>query len=62
MDGSRPLWSDPVVEAYLRDVDRTLLRRNLALSHEERLQQLQSLARLAEELGRAGKSARSSSA
>ncbi len=48
---------DPVVERYLRDVDRTLLRRNLALSPEQRLHQLQELARLAEELRRAGKKA-----
>ncbi len=52
---SRP---DPVVERYLRDVDRTLLRRNLALSPEERLTQLQELARFAEELRRAGRKAR----
>jgi hypothetical protein len=47
-----------VVERYLRDVDRTLLRRNLALSPEERLKQLQELARFAEELRRAGRKAR----
>ena len=49
---------DPVVERYLRDVDRTLLRRNLALSPEERLNQLQELVRFAEELRRAGRKAR----
>lgn len=49
---------DPVVERYLRDVDRTLLRRNLTLSPEERLVQLQELARFAEELRRAGVQAR----
>lgn len=38
----------------MRDVDRTLLRRNLALSHEQRLNQLQELARFAAELRRAG--------
>jgi len=32
---------DPVVEVYKRDVDRTLLERNLQLSHTERLEQLQ---------------------
>jgi len=51
-------WPDPIVVRYLRDVDRTLLRRNLALSPEERLNQLQELARFAEELRRAGKKAR----
>ena len=38
----------------MRDVDRTLLRRNLGLSHEQRLNQLQKLARFAAELRRAG--------
>jgi len=50
--------ADPVIERYLRDVDRTLLRRNLALTPEQRLLQLQELARLAEELQRAGGAAR----
>jgi hypothetical protein len=31
---------DPVIEAYKRDVDRTLLRENLKLSPEERLLKL----------------------
>ena len=46
---------DPVVEVYKRDVDRTLLRRNLALSPEQRLVQLMELQRFAEELRRAGR-------
>jgi hypothetical protein len=53
----RAACSDPVVEAYLRDVDRTLLRRNLALTPQQRLEQLESLAQFAEELRRAGKAA-----
>ena len=36
---------DPVVAVYLKDVDRTLLRENLRLSHEDRLRQLQSFVR-----------------
>ena len=32
--------SDPVVEAYKKDVDRTLLRQNLRLSPRERGEQL----------------------
>lgn len=48
---------DRVIEQYMRDVDRTLLRRNLQLSHEERLNQLQELARFADELRRAGRAA-----
>jgi len=46
---------DPVVERYLRDVDRALLRRNLVLTPEERLNQLQELSRFAGELRGAGK-------
>jgi hypothetical protein len=48
----------PVVELHQRDVDRSLIRRNLALSHEERFLQLMELRRLADELRRAGREAR----
>jgi hypothetical protein len=30
-------WTDPVVEALKKDVDRTLLRENLKLTVEERI-------------------------
>ena len=33
---------DPVVEVYKKDVDRTLLRENLALTVEERMEKFQS--------------------
>lgn len=46
--------SDPVVEAYKKDVDRTLLRANLRKSVTERLQALMELQKLAEEARRAG--------
>jgi hypothetical protein len=49
---------DPVVAAYLKDVDRTLLRRNLQLSPEERIRKLQDFVRLTVTLRTAGKSAR----
>lgn len=49
--------SDPVIEAYKRDVDRTLIRESLKRSIEERLEALIDLQRFAEELGRAGKRA-----
>lgn len=49
---------DPVLEAYKKDVDRTLLRENLKLSVEERLSKLIELQRFAEELRRAGREAR----
>ena len=46
--------ADPVVEAYKRDVDRTLLRENLRRSVTERVANLIALNRLAEEARRAG--------
>jgi hypothetical protein len=54
--GSLP--PDPVIEAYKRDVDRTLLRENLKRSPEERLRNLMELQRFAEELQRAGRAAK----
>jgi hypothetical protein len=54
-DISTPLAVDPVIEAYKRDIDRTLLRENLRLSVEERLENLMSMQRFAEELRRAGR-------
>ena len=50
---------DPVIEAYKKDVDRTLIRRNLRLTHEERFLQLMELQKFAVELRRAGQAARS---
>ena len=46
---------DPVIEVYKKDVDRTLIRRNLKLSHEERLQNAMELQRFAQELRKAGR-------
>lgn len=45
--------SDPVIEAYNRDVDRTLIRENLRLSIEQRFEKLMRLQEFAEELRRA---------
>ena len=53
MNYSRGL--DPVIEVYKKDVDRTLIRRNLKLSHEERLQNAMELQRFAQELRKAGR-------
>lgn len=50
---------DPVVEAYKRDIDRSLLRQNLRKTVAERLAQLVALQRLAEEARRAGSVRRS---
>jgi hypothetical protein len=49
---------DPVIEAYKKDVDRTLLRANLRRSPEERWRNILAAYRLAEELRRAGAAAR----
>jgi len=35
------LAPDPVIEAYKRDVDRTLIRENLKLTPDQRLRKLQ---------------------
>ncbi len=49
---------DPVVEAYKKDVDRTLIRESLKLTVEERFLRLMKLQALAEELQRAGRAAK----
>jgi hypothetical protein len=53
-DHAPPLPYDPVIEAYKKDVDRSLIRENLKLTPEERLLKLHRLRLLAEELRRAG--------
>ena len=58
---SDSLSPDPVIEVYLRDVDRTLLRENLRLSVDERLNKLFELQQFAAELRRAGAALRSKS-
>jgi hypothetical protein len=49
---------DPVVEAFKKDVDVTLIRENLRLTVDERFQQLMKLQQFADELRRAGRRAR----
>jgi len=49
---------DPMVEAYKKDIDRTLIRENLKLSVEDRFRKAMALARFADELRRAGREAR----
>ena len=51
-------WKDPVVEAYKKDVDLTLLKKNLRLTPEERILAAMELQKLAEEVRRAGREAR----
>ncbi len=51
------LERDPVIEAYKKDIDRTLIRENLKRSVEERFRNLVQLQRFAHELRRAGREA-----
>ena len=47
--------TDPVVAAYLKDVDRSLLRSNLRLPPEDRIRKLQDFVRLMVSLQAAGR-------
>ncbi len=51
-------YRDPVVEVYMRDVDRTLLRENLKLTFQQRAQKHAGALSMVEELRRAGKAMR----
>jgi hypothetical protein len=53
-----PFEPDPVIEAYKKDVDRTLIRENLKLNVTERFEKLMALQRFQEEMQRAGRAAR----
>ena len=53
-----PERMDPVVAAYLKDVDRTLLRVNLRLSPEDRVRKLQDFVRTMVAVREAGRAAR----
>lgn len=53
-----PLEPDPVIEAYKKDLDRTLLRENLKRTPEERIRNLMALQRFAEELRKGGRKAK----
>ena len=50
-----PAAPDPVVEAYKKNLDRSLIRQNLRRSVQERLEALMELQRFAEELRRSGR-------
>ena len=50
-----PFEPDPVIEFYKKDVDRTLIRENLRLTPEERLNKLMRMQKFAQELRRAGR-------
>jgi len=48
----------PVIEAYKKDVDRTLLRENLKLTPAERFAQFDSAARFFQEVFESGERSR----
>ena len=52
---TEPSAPDPVVEAYKKNLDRSLIRQNLQRSILERLEALMELQRFAEELQRSGR-------
>ena len=52
---------DPLVEALKRDVDMSLLQRNLKLTPQQRIDQLIEMHRFAAELAEAGRKARARS-
>src|ERR1700682_3638170 len=56
MESEEPPQSDAVIEAYKRDVDRTLIRENLKLTVTQRFEKLMAMQRFADELRRAGRS------
>lgn len=49
-------YIDPVIEVYMKDVDRTLLRENLKLSVQERLEKLMSFTAFLDELRKGSQS------
>jgi hypothetical protein len=51
-------YCDPVIEAYKKDVDRTLLRENLKLSVEQRFVKFERFMAYVYELREAGRKAR----
>ena len=44
MDVPPVIEPDPVIEAFKKDIDRTLLRENLKLTMEQRIRKMQSAA------------------
>ncbi|HEX6565230.1 MAG TPA: hypothetical protein VF020_13145, partial [Chthoniobacterales bacterium] len=51
---SLPLACEEIVNLYLKDVDRSLIRENLRLSYTERLQRLQHNVQAANKIRGAG--------
>jgi hypothetical protein len=57
LEGDPPYEPDPLIEAYKKDVDRTLIVENLKLTVEQRLRQLAAAQRFAAKVRRAGRAA-----
>ena len=53
IDDLPPITPDPVIEAYKKDVDRTLLREHLRMTPAERIDRMVALTELTAELARA---------
>ncbi|HEU5181690.1 MAG TPA: hypothetical protein VFW45_12945 [Candidatus Polarisedimenticolia bacterium] len=53
-----PIRPDPVIELYKQDIDRSLLRANLKLTPQERLEALMAFQQSLEELRNAGERAK----
>jgi hypothetical protein len=51
-------YYDPVIEAYKKDVDRTLLRENLRLTVQQRFEKFERFMECVYELREAGRKAR----
>jgi hypothetical protein len=58
-DEPMSLETNLVIEAYKKDVDRTLLRENLKLTPDQRLEKLQDFVGFLADLRDAGRRARS---
>jgi hypothetical protein len=50
MNTKEPSIVDPIIEAYKKDIDRTLIRENLRLTVEQRFDNLMKLQEFADEL------------
>ncbi len=53
-----PITPDPVIEAFKKDVDRTLLRENLKRTPTQRLEALMAMRKFSDEAERAMRAAR----
>lgn len=56
--GAVDLEPDPVIEACKKHIDRALIRENLKLTEEERVQKLVGFVKTVRELQRAGQALR----